>query len=77
MAIISVLLQRFLTRTDHLVRINEEKNSLVVFRRQETITTAKQRQGVGDATDKTVEREHQVVFWNFLKLVFNLYVILC
>ena len=66
MAIISVLLQRFLTRTDHLVRINEEKNSLVVFRRQEAITTAKQRQGVGDATEKTGEREHQVVFWNVL-----------
>ena len=39
---------------------------MVVFRRQEFVTTAKQRQEVGDATIKTVEREHQVVFKNVL-----------
>ena len=34
--------------------------------------TAKQKQ-VCDATIKTSEREHQVVFWIVLELVFNLF----
>ena len=51
---------------DHQARYYKEKNSLVIKRRQEFVTTAKQRQEVCDATDKTIEREHQVVFKNVL-----------
>ena len=63
---------------DHQARYYEEKDSLVIKRRQEFVTTAKQRQEVCDAAVKTKrERAPGCFLKGFIKLVFNLFVFLC